>query len=98
MYIEIVDTSMKKVLLRAQEECSKIPYVRILEMRDSKNNLIDYELQIKKLSKTKKKNLNGFMNKTTKEKCYRSLQQSMWYKYKDKKYHKIKMELKKIKD
>lgn len=98
MYIEVIDTTMKKVLIRAIEECKKVENFKILEMRDSKNRLVDYELQIRKLKRPKRENLNGFMYKATKEKCYRSIQQSMWYKYKEEKYSKIKVDLKEIKD
>lgn len=97
MYVEVIGSNIVKVLKLADEQIKEHTNFRILEIRNSKNQLIDIDKYRRKISKIKQNDL-GYMNKDTIAKCYRSVQQAMWYKYDEEKYAKIKVDLKEIKN
>lgn len=97
MYVEVIGSNIVKVLKLADEQIKEHTNFRILEIRNSKNQLIDIDKYKRKISKIKQNDL-GYMNKDTIQKCYRSVQQAMWYKYDEEKYVKIKVDLKEIKN
>lgn len=97
MYVEIIACNIPKLLAIADELIEENETFRILEIRNSKNQLIDIDKYKRKISKIKQNDL-GYMNKDTIQKCYRSVQQAMWYKYDEEKYVKIKVDLKEIKN
>lgn len=98
MYVEIIGSNIVKVLKLADEQIKENPNLKILEIRDSKNQLIDLDKYRRRIHRAKRADIEGYMNKTDLSKCYRSVQQMMWYKYDEEEYAKIKIDLKKIKD
>ena len=97
-YKEYIGSNIAKLIEKANSEIEMNNKFKILEIRNSKNKLIDLQKYKKRQNRVKRADKEGYMNKDTIEKCYRSIQQSMWYKYDKDKYAKIKAELKKIKD
>lgn len=97
-YTTITGSNIVRVLKLAEQQMKENSSLKILEIRDSKNKLIDLDKYKKRQNRVKRADKEGYMNKNTIDKCYRSIQQSMWYKYDKDKYEKIKIELKKIKD
>ena len=96
MYMEILADNIPKIIAIADEEAEKNNF-KILEIRNNKGQLIDIDKYRRKIANIKQNDL-GYMNKDTIAKCYRSVQQAMWFKYDQEEYEKIKVELKKIKD
>lgn len=97
-YKEYIGSNIAKLIEKANSEIKENNTFKILEIRDSKNKLIDLQEYKKRQNRVKRADKEGYMNKDTIDKCYRSIQQSMWYKYDKDKYEEIKIELKKIKD
>lgn len=97
IYVEIVAYNIPKILAIADEIIEENKTFRILEVRNSKGNIIDIEKYKRKIANIKQNDL-GYMNKDTIQKCYRSVQQAMWYKYDEADYAKIKVDLKEIKN
>lgn len=98
LYNIIIGSSIVKVIAIADEQIKENPNLKILEIRDSKNKLIDLDKYRRRIHRAKRADTEGYMNKTDLAKCYRSVQQMMWYKYDEEEYAKIKVELKRIKD
>lgn len=97
-YTTITASNIVRLLKLAEQQIKENSNLRMLEVRNSKNKLIDLDKYIKRQNRVKRADKEGYMNKDTIDKCYRSVQQSMWYKYDKDKYEEIKKELKKIKD
>ena len=97
MYIEVVAYNISKILAIADKLMEENGNFRILEIRNKKGNLIDIDKYRRKIANIRQNDL-GYMNKNTIAKCYRSVQQAMWYKYDEEEYAKIKVDLKEIKN
>ena len=97
-YTTITASNIVRLLKLAEQQIKENSNLRILEVRNSKNKLIDLEEYKKRQNRVKRAEKEGYLTKTDISKCYRSVQQMLWRKYKGKEYAKIKTELKKIKE
>ena len=97
-YTTITGSNIVRILKLAEQQMKENSSLKILEIRDSKNKIIDLQEYNKRQNRVKRADKEGYLTKIDIAKCYRSVQQMLWKKYKGKEYAKIKTELRKIKD